>query len=264
MAEMRPPYSQPRYTAASRISAVSGGRPRAKASGSSRATPLIGPRPGSRPTMVPTKAPNSATSRLVGRVATSKPCIKKFSVSISTLQEYVEQAQWQRHIQQVIEQSIEQCAHGQGADGAGQRLACEQQAHGERGQGRADDEAEGFEQQGIGQQAQHAERGAHGGPPVEPLLQQAGLVQEPEAAGGHQAEQQHGVGAWSYRVIGERGLKTPGKDGEAGAEQQPGRREQADVHGENPRGRVGAGGLVGWVSRAAAEPMLPRRCYCTR
>src|SRR5690606_34329891 len=119
------PYSQPRYTAASRISAVSGGRPRAKASGSSRATPLIGPRPGSRPTMVPTKAPNSATSRLVGRVATSKPCIKKFRVSISALHKGFEQAEGQRHIQQVIEQDIQQYAHQHGADGAGQQATGE-------------------------------------------------------------------------------------------------------------------------------------------
>lgn len=61
---IRPPYSQPRYTAASRISADSGGRPRAKAMGISRATPLIGPRPGSRPTTVPIKVPERAVTRL--------------------------------------------------------------------------------------------------------------------------------------------------------------------------------------------------------
>jgi len=62
--EIRPPYSQPRYTAASRISALSGGRPRAKAMGISSATPLIGPSPGSRPTMVPIRVPHSAVKRL--------------------------------------------------------------------------------------------------------------------------------------------------------------------------------------------------------
>src|SRR3546814_13897630 len=129
---MRPPYSQPRYKAASRISAVSGGRPRAKAKGSSSATPLIGPRPGSRPTTVPTKAPNSATSRLVGRVATSKPCIKKFSVSISALQQ-TQQAKRQRHVQQVIEQPVEQHAKPRTADHAGPQETVEQHTEGEPG-----------------------------------------------------------------------------------------------------------------------------------
>jgi hypothetical protein len=61
---IRPPYSQPRYTAASRISADSGGRPRAKAIGMSSATPLIGPKPGSRPTTVPINVPDRAVIRL--------------------------------------------------------------------------------------------------------------------------------------------------------------------------------------------------------
>ena len=59
---MRPPYSQPRYTAASRISADSGGKPRAKAMGISSATLLIGPRPGNRPTTVPIRVPHNAVT----------------------------------------------------------------------------------------------------------------------------------------------------------------------------------------------------------
>ncbi|MNJ46445.1 hypothetical protein D3C77_415740 [compost metagenome] len=61
---IRPPYSHPRYTAASRINADSGGRPRAKAMGISSATPLIGPRPGNKPTTVPMRVPHSAVTRL--------------------------------------------------------------------------------------------------------------------------------------------------------------------------------------------------------
>ncbi|MNP77214.1 hypothetical protein D3C76_1745930 [compost metagenome] len=61
---IRPPYSQPRYTAASRIKADSGGRPRAKAIGINSATPLIGPRPGSSPTTVPIRVPVKAVTRL--------------------------------------------------------------------------------------------------------------------------------------------------------------------------------------------------------
>ena len=56
---MRPPYSQPAYTAHSRISADSGGSFIANAIGSRMATPLIGPRPGSSPTTVPMKQPIS-------------------------------------------------------------------------------------------------------------------------------------------------------------------------------------------------------------
>ncbi|MNW06161.1 hypothetical protein D3C71_2025190 [compost metagenome] len=48
-------------------------RPRAKATGMSRATPLIGPRPGSRPTTVPIRVPISAVIRLYGLSATPKP-----------------------------------------------------------------------------------------------------------------------------------------------------------------------------------------------
>ena len=70
---IRPPYSQPRYTAASRINADSGGRPRANAIGISNATPLIGPSPGSSPTTVPIKVPHSAVTRLYGLSATPKP-----------------------------------------------------------------------------------------------------------------------------------------------------------------------------------------------
>ncbi|MCY1433389.1 hypothetical protein D9M71_494160 [compost metagenome] len=71
---MRPPYSHPRYTAANRIKADSGGRPRAKAIGINSATPLIGPRPGSRPTTVPIRVPVRAVTRLYGVRATPKPC----------------------------------------------------------------------------------------------------------------------------------------------------------------------------------------------
>src|SRR5690606_30866959 len=70
---MRPPYSAPTYTAASRINAVSGGRFMAKAMGISMATPLMGPRPGSTPTMVPINEPMAATSKLVSENATPKP-----------------------------------------------------------------------------------------------------------------------------------------------------------------------------------------------
>ncbi|MNV86042.1 hypothetical protein D3C71_1800410 [compost metagenome] len=70
---IRPPYSQPRYTAANRIRADSGGRPRAKAIGINSATPLIGPRPGNRPTTVPIRVPLNAVTRLYGVSATPKP-----------------------------------------------------------------------------------------------------------------------------------------------------------------------------------------------
>ncbi|MNT92817.1 hypothetical protein D3C72_2341610 [compost metagenome] len=73
IAVMRPPYSAPTYTAASRIKAVSGGRFMAKAMGISIATPLTGPRPGSTPTMVPMKDPIMATRMLVSENATPKP-----------------------------------------------------------------------------------------------------------------------------------------------------------------------------------------------
>ena len=64
------------------MSALSGGKPRAKANGSNIATPLIGPRPGNMPTIVPKKAPISASSKFFGVDATAKPCIKKSKVSI--------------------------------------------------------------------------------------------------------------------------------------------------------------------------------------
>ena len=70
---MRPPYSAPTYTAASRISAVSSGRFMAKAIGINIATPLIGPNPGNTPTSVPKNEPMAATSRLVSENATPKP-----------------------------------------------------------------------------------------------------------------------------------------------------------------------------------------------
>ncbi|MCY1211624.1 hypothetical protein D9M72_233400 [compost metagenome] len=73
---MRPPYSAPTYTAASRISAVSGGRFMAKAIGISIATPLMGPRPGSTPTIVPKNDPMAATRRFVTEKATPKPMDK--------------------------------------------------------------------------------------------------------------------------------------------------------------------------------------------
>ncbi len=76
IAVMRPPYSAPTYTAASRISAVSGGRFIAKAIGISIATPLTGPRPGSTPTMVPMNEPIMATSTFVSEKATPKPIAK--------------------------------------------------------------------------------------------------------------------------------------------------------------------------------------------
>ena len=79
--EIRPPYSQPMYTAASRISAVSGGSFSANASGIRMATPLIGPRPGSMPTIVPMKAPSAATPRFAGVNATPKPASRYCSVS---------------------------------------------------------------------------------------------------------------------------------------------------------------------------------------
>ncbi|MNZ95404.1 hypothetical protein D3C78_1145510 [compost metagenome] len=71
--EIRPPYSQPIYTVASRINADSAGSLRANANGSKIATPLIGPNPGSRPTMVPTKQPIRAIIRFCGTNATSNP-----------------------------------------------------------------------------------------------------------------------------------------------------------------------------------------------
>ena len=61
---IRPPYSQPKYTAANKISADSGGKPKANAIGISSATPLIGPRPGNKPTTVPIKVPHSAVTKL--------------------------------------------------------------------------------------------------------------------------------------------------------------------------------------------------------
>ncbi|CPL77566.1 Uncharacterised protein [Bordetella pertussis] len=70
---MRPPYSAPTYTAASRMSAISGGRFIANAIGISMATPLIGPSPGNTPTMVPKNEPIAATSTLVSEKATPKP-----------------------------------------------------------------------------------------------------------------------------------------------------------------------------------------------
>ena len=82
--EMRPPYSQPMYTAASRISAVSGGSFRAKASGIRIATPLIGPRPGSRPTTVPISVPIAAIDRLFGRQRDAEALTRCCSVSISS------------------------------------------------------------------------------------------------------------------------------------------------------------------------------------
>ncbi len=78
---MRPPYSQPAYTAHSRISADSGGSFMAKAIGNRMATPLIGPRPGSSPTTVPMKQPISAIIRFSGVPATAKPCISIDKVS---------------------------------------------------------------------------------------------------------------------------------------------------------------------------------------
>ena len=83
MDEIRPPYSQPIYTAASRISDVSAGNFMAKARGIRMATPLMGPRPGSRPTMVPIKQPIAAISRLVGLRATPKPATRCCRMSIS-------------------------------------------------------------------------------------------------------------------------------------------------------------------------------------
>ncbi|MNS51212.1 hypothetical protein D3C72_838800 [compost metagenome] len=73
IAVIRPPYSAPTYTAASKINAVSGGRFMAKAMGISIATPLTGPRPGNTPTRVPMNEPIIATRILVSVSATPKP-----------------------------------------------------------------------------------------------------------------------------------------------------------------------------------------------
>ena len=70
IAEMRPPYSQPKYTAASKINALSGGKPIANANGNKMATPLIGPNPGNMPTIVPINAPIKAINKFSGNIAT--------------------------------------------------------------------------------------------------------------------------------------------------------------------------------------------------
>src|SRR5512139_3867790 len=106
--EMRPPYSQPMYTAASRISAVSGGSFIAKASGIRIATPLIGPSPGSRPTTVPMNEPSVATNRLSGLKATMKPAPRWPRMSMSAPRPGSPQvAERQRDFQHDVEEHVQ-------------------------------------------------------------------------------------------------------------------------------------------------------------
>src|SRR5699024_1041863 len=76
MDEIRPPYSAPTYTAASKINALSGGSCIAKAIGTNMATALIGPSPGRTPTIVPINPPIAAINRLIPENATPIPNAK--------------------------------------------------------------------------------------------------------------------------------------------------------------------------------------------
>src|SRR5688572_318671 len=79
-----------------------------KVSGSRIATPLAPPSPGSTPMITPRITPVNISSRLVGVMATPKPCISDWISSISVqAQQRLERALRQGHQEPNLENQVE-------------------------------------------------------------------------------------------------------------------------------------------------------------